>query len=103
VVAHSAKMICTPSANCRLSLQNSVMTQPSKGNQQESSPALKHTGLYGLPCVKCRQYYDAELRTCPICGCAQRISAQLTIPTRSRGEKTKPQQLTGFAGDTEIR
>ena len=30
--------------------------------------------LFGLPCSGCRAYYDAELKACPICGCAERVS-----------------------------
>jgi len=29
---------------------------------------------YGLPCVNCRLYYEADLNTCPICGCGDRVS-----------------------------
>jgi rRNA maturation endonuclease Nob1 len=29
---------------------------------------------YGLPCVNCRLYYDADFNTCPICGCNERVS-----------------------------
>jgi hypothetical protein len=28
---------------------------------------------YGLPCSKCRAYYGADLTSCPICGCAERV------------------------------
>jgi hypothetical protein len=30
--------------------------------------------LLGLPCSRCRAYYDAELKACPICGCAERVT-----------------------------
>ena len=30
--------------------------------------------LFGLPCARCRAYYDADLDTCPICGCKERVS-----------------------------
>jgi hypothetical protein len=29
--------------------------------------------LLGLPCVRCRAYYDANLTTCPICKCTERV------------------------------
>ena len=34
----------------------------------------KHVG-YGLPCANCRAYYRADLLTCPICGCSERVPA----------------------------
>lgn len=30
---------------------------------------------YGLPCVNCRAYYTADLTSCPICGCSERVPA----------------------------
>jgi hypothetical protein len=30
--------------------------------------------LLGLPCARCRLYYDAELKACPRCGCEERES-----------------------------
>jgi hypothetical protein len=30
--------------------------------------------LPGLPCARCRAYYDADLDACPLCGCKWRIS-----------------------------
>jgi hypothetical protein len=34
---------------------------------------LNHV-LFGLPCTRCRAYYDADLDACPICGCKERVS-----------------------------
>jgi len=31
--------------------------------------------LLGLPCSRCRAYYEAELTACPICGCTERVAA----------------------------
>jgi len=30
--------------------------------------------LLGLPCTRCKAYYDAALECCPICGCKERVS-----------------------------
>jgi len=30
--------------------------------------------LYGLPCARCKAYYDAKLKACPICRCTERVS-----------------------------
>lgn len=35
---------------------------------------LNHV-LFGLPCARCRAYYDADLDACPICGCKERVSS----------------------------
>jgi hypothetical protein len=43
--------------------------------------------LLGLPCSRCRVYYEAELPTCAICGCSERVSpteASPRIRVRSR-------------------
>ncbi len=45
--------------------------------------------LFGLPCARCRAYYDADLDACPICGCKERCprrrevqrSVRLGIPS----------------------
>ena len=40
-----------------------------------SSPSvgLKPVG-YGLPCIKCRTYYPANVRVCPVCQNSERVS-----------------------------
>jgi hypothetical protein len=34
---------------------------------------------YGLPCANCRIYYAAELTSCPVCQCKERVSPTLTF------------------------
>jgi hypothetical protein len=36
--------------------------------------------LLGLPCARCRAYYDATLESCPVCGCKERVSPQARSP-----------------------
>jgi len=38
-----------------------------------ASPSPKHSG-YGLPCLKCRTYYSADLEICPVCKSTERVS-----------------------------
>lgn len=38
--------------------------------------------LYGLPCARCKAYYDANLTACPICGCTERVPPIETSPIR---------------------
>jgi hypothetical protein len=33
--------------------------------------------LYGLPCAKCRAYYDADQSQCPICNATERLSPEV--------------------------
>lgn len=42
-----------------------------------TSASPKHSG-YGLPCLKCRTYYAADLKTCPVCKTAERVSPVTT-------------------------
>jgi hypothetical protein len=37
------------------------------GLQQRPKPLL-----LGLPCVRCKAYFAADLEVCPICGCTER-------------------------------
>jgi hypothetical protein len=37
------------------------------------APEHKAIG-YGLPCSNCHAYYPADMMTCPICKCAERVS-----------------------------
>jgi hypothetical protein len=30
--------------------------------------------LFGLPCARCKAYYDAELKACPVCRCTEQVS-----------------------------
>lgn len=36
--------------------------------------------LLGLPCARCRAYYDADLSACPVCGCTERVSPTAGSP-----------------------
>jgi hypothetical protein len=38
--------------------------------------------LYGLPCMRCRAYYDVNLSACPVCGCGDRVA-----PPGGRGDE----------------
>jgi len=40
---------------------------------------LNHV-LFGLPCARCRAYYDADLDACPICGCKERVPSTQGSP-----------------------
>ena len=50
--------------------------------QAVQAPAAE-TGVrsvgYGLPCAKCKAYYPADLKACPICRTTQRVSPKATV------------------------
>lgn len=50
----------------------------SAGSSAVSEPAVRSVG-YGLPCAKCRAYYPADLKSCPICKTTQRVSPKATV------------------------
>ncbi len=43
-----------------------------------SAPEAKAVG-YGLPCSRCRAYYPADMRSCPVCKSAERVSPNAPV------------------------
>jgi hypothetical protein len=55
------------------------------------SPAAPQLGAkrvgYGLPCAKCKTYYAADLKACPVCKCPERVIARtVSAPPVSSGD-----------------
>lgn len=53
-------------------------------NAVKSAPqpaSVKNKG-FGLPCAKCRTYYSADVKSCPVCKSPERVSAK-AAPVRS--------------------
>lgn len=50
-------------------------------------PAPKPIG-YGLPCAKCRTYYAADLKICPVCKTSERV-APIMLPVRNVATTTE--------------
>lgn len=43
--------------------------------ESAANPAMGATPIgYGLPCAKCRTYYSAALKSCPVCKTGERVS-----------------------------
>jgi len=47
--------------------------QPGHANKSANQAPRKPSG-YGLPCSKCRTYYPADLKACPICKSTERVA-----------------------------
>jgi Type II secretion system (T2SS), protein E, N-terminal domain len=56
---------------------------------------------YGLPCFGCRTYYSADLPSCPVCECRERVPAR----TAEHGEDSKigPSESSKCALASELR
>jgi hypothetical protein len=47
---------------------------PGAAGQMEASPLGFKPAGYGLPCLKCRTYYAANVKVCPVCQTTERVS-----------------------------
>ncbi|MFZ0802940.1 MAG: hypothetical protein WBQ09_15000 [Terriglobales bacterium] len=57
-------------------------SEPAAASHLEAPLAgLKPVG-YGLPCIKCRTYYAANVKVCPVCQTAERVSP-VVAPVRT--------------------
>jgi hypothetical protein len=63
---------------------------PQAGNTQaverstranSGQPTAGKAAGYGLPCAKCKTYYAADLKVCPICNGAERVSPLAATPS----------------------
>jgi len=63
------------------------------------SEAEKKLAGYGLPCSQCHAYYPADIQVCPICKCAERVSA--TEPVIHSAVAAEPQPATNAQIDNE--
>jgi hypothetical protein len=56
---------------------------PGATGQPDASPlGFKQAG-YGLPCIKCRTYYPANVEICPVCQTSERVSPVVTAARTS--------------------
>src|SRR5437588_9111181 len=68
--------------------QNEVRPASVVPQSPAAAPQLgpKRVG-YGLPCAKCKTYYAADLRACPVCKCPDRVTAKtVAAPPVSSGD-----------------
>ncbi len=58
-----------------------IVSAPGAGGQIDASPLGFKPAGYGLPCVKCRTYYAANVNVCPVCQTTERVSpAVVAVP-----------------------
>jgi hypothetical protein len=53
---------------------HNAATNSTNNEIQHNAPATLPGGGYGLPCLKCRTYYDSNLTVCPVCKESKRVA-----------------------------
>ena len=63
---------------------------------------LKAVG-YGLPCLKCRTYYAADVKVCPVCQTAERVSPMVVTapPAPAPALSEEPPDLATLEAERE--
>lgn len=54
-------------------------TAPRTPTQTHTPAAVAQSDGYGLPCARCRTYYLASLKACPVCKSNERVSPKLSL------------------------
>jgi len=65
-----------------LSSESGFQRATSSGENLPAALGPRRVG-YGLPCVKCKTYYAADLAKCPVCKSEERVSPVVTASTNS--------------------
>jgi hypothetical protein len=69
------------------STQETAVTPPAKKDEHRSG--------YGLPCAKCRTYYAADAKLCPVCGASERgVPLVASLPTSALKQLPVPDPET---------
>ena len=85
-------------SNARPAPESAVLT---------ASPMAEPLGLkavgYGLPCLKCRTYYAANVKVCPVCQTAERVSPIVVTapPTPTQTLSEEPPDLATLEAERE--
>jgi hypothetical protein len=72
-------------------------------NPLQGIPAASEhkAGGYGLPCSRCRAYYPADLKSCPICKCSERVSPAAVAALPVAPAAPQPEQGTPLEDERE--
>lgn len=76
----SAPLGNAPVSQAVLQRGSELQTNPNANQSTAPQSAPRRTG-FGLPCAKCRTYYGADLKTCPVCKSGERV-AVTAVPAR---------------------
>jgi hypothetical protein len=60
---------------------------PLKIRAEDALPEEARPVGYGLPCAKCRAYYPADMKSCPICKSPERVAANAELLLTKAGAK----------------
>jgi hypothetical protein len=60
-------------------LEGKEAVMESDGAVKQIRPRTKM--LYGLPCAQCKAYYAADLTSCPVCQCRERVPGFTELPS----------------------
>jgi hypothetical protein len=64
-----------PSNNDTQTIERAAKTSPTTAH-----PIIPKQAGYGMPCANCKTYYAADLKACPVCKGAERISPTAVAP-----------------------
>jgi hypothetical protein len=81
--------------------------RPAPESAVTASPMAAPLGLkavgYGLPCLKCRTYYAANVKACPVCQTAERVSPLVVAapPASAPALSEEPPDLATLEAERE--
>lgn len=64
----------TPSTSVNPPLPAALQNNANASPLRPGMPAVPRQVGYGLPCAKCRTYYAADMKACPVCQAPERVS-----------------------------
>lgn len=71
-----------PSSSSAAAAAPALTSQNTVSPNNNNAPTTLPGGGYGLPCLKCRTYYDSSLTVCPVCKESKRVAVNaVTVRT----------------------
>jgi hypothetical protein len=67
-----------------------IARRSSSKSSADGVEGAKKLAGYGLPCAKCRTYYPADLKSCPVCKTSERVEATATAAAPAVAPATEP-------------
>lgn len=66
--------VVSPSPSSSAAAAAPALTSQNNNEIARNAPTTLPGGGYGLPCLKCRTYYDSNLTVCPVCKESKRVA-----------------------------